>query len=134
MIKEMHRNSKKRNAILECLRQTDSHPNAEWIYSRLKPVFPDLSMATVYRNLRMLQEEGVIDTLGAVCGQERFDGDTAPHSHAVCRICGKVLDLPLAPLPEEWLQSAIDRTGFSLSACAVQLTGVCKECSAKEKL
>lgn len=128
----MQRNSKKRNAILECLRQTDSHPNAEWIYSRLKPTFPDLSIATVYRNLRLLQEEGVIDSLGVVCGQERFDGDTGPHSHAVCRVCGKVFDLPPAVLPEEWLRDAIDRTGFSLSACAVQLTGVCKECSAKE--
>ncbi|MBQ0091788.1 MAG: transcriptional repressor, partial [Clostridiales bacterium] len=44
--REMQRNSKKRTAILECLRQTDSHPNAEWIYSRLKPTFPDLSIAT----------------------------------------------------------------------------------------
>ena len=128
----MHRNSKKRNAILECLRQTDSHPNAEWIYARLKPTFPDLSLATVYRNMRMLQQEGVIDSLGAVCGQERFDGDTAPHSHGVCRVCGRVFDLPPAVLSEEWLRDAARRTGFSLSASAVQLSGVCRECSAKE--
>ena len=128
----MHRNSKKRNAILECLQQTDSHPNAEWIYSRLKPDFPHLSVATVYRNLRMLREEGVIESLGDVCGQERFDGNTDPHSHAVCRVCGKVFALPPAVLPEEWLRDAAERTGFSLSACAVQLTGVCRECSKKD--
>ena len=128
----MQRYSKKRQAVLDCLRGTTEHPTAEWIYARLKPTFPDLSIATVYRNLRLLREEGVIDSLGAVCGQERFDGDTAPHSHAVCRVCGKVSDLPPAVLPEDWLRNAIDRTGFSRSACALQLTGVCKECSAKE--
>ena len=129
----MQRNSKKRNAILECLRQTDSHPCAEWVYERLKPTFPDLSLATVYRNLRLLQQEGTIDTLGVVCGQERFDGDISAHSHAVCRVCGKVFDLPCAVLPEDWLKNAAERTGFSLSDCAVQLTGVCKDCAKKEK-
>lgn len=128
----MHHNSKKRNAILESLRQTDAHPHAEWIYSRLKPTFPDLSIATVYRNLRMLQKESVIQSLGSVCGQERFDGDTAPHSHAVCRVCGKVFDLPTVVLPEEWLRNTIESTGFSLSGCSVQLSGVCKNCSEKE--
>lgn len=47
--------SKKRDAILSCLCSTDTHPSAEWIYHRLKPQIPDLSLATVYRNLALFQ-------------------------------------------------------------------------------
>ena len=47
----VRKHSHKRDAILECLRCTTSHPTAEWVYTQLKPTIPDLSLATVYRNL-----------------------------------------------------------------------------------
>ena len=43
----VRKHSKKRDAILSCLRGTDTHPSAEWVYARLKPQIPDLSLATV---------------------------------------------------------------------------------------
>ena len=51
----VRKHSRKRDAILECLRCTTSHPTAEWIYTQLKPTIPDLSLATVYRNLAMFK-------------------------------------------------------------------------------
>ena len=67
------KHSRKRDAILECLRCTTSHPTAEWVYTQLKPPIPDLSLATVYRNLAMFKDEGTIDSVGVYNGLERFD-------------------------------------------------------------
>ena len=69
----IRKHSKKRDAILNCLRETDAHPSAEWVYSRLKPQIPDLSLGTVYRNLALFKETGEAISLGTVMGLERFD-------------------------------------------------------------
>ena len=55
-----HRYSKKREAILEAMRSTLEHPSAEWIYAKLKPEFPDLSLGTVYRNLAFFRAVGLL--------------------------------------------------------------------------
>ena len=83
----MIRYSKKREAILNAIRSTTCHPSAEWIYQTLKPTHPDLSLGTVYRNLVFFQQQGQVQSVGVVNGQERFDGNTAPHSHFVCTNC-----------------------------------------------
>ena len=59
------RYSPKRDAILQCLRSTTCHPSAEWVYSQLKPKIPDLSLATVYRNLARFRAEGAVQVIGA---------------------------------------------------------------------
>ena len=59
------RYSPKRDAILQCLRSTTCHPSAEWVYSQLKPRIPDLSLATVYRNLARFRAEGAVQVIGA---------------------------------------------------------------------
>ena len=65
--------SRKRQSIIECLRSTKEHPSAEWIYNKLKPVYPDLSLATVYRNLKELKEDGAIRSVGVDADNERFE-------------------------------------------------------------
>ena len=82
------RYSKKREAILTAIRGTRCHPSAEWVYQSLKPEHPDLSLGTVYRNLIFFQQRGEIQSVGVVKGQERFDGETRPHSHFICNSCG----------------------------------------------
>ena len=119
---------RKRDAILTCLRQTDTHPSAEWVYAQLKPEIPDLSLGTVYRNLNLFKEQGKIVSLGTVNGVERFDGNTAPHVHYICESCGCVLDLEGIAVPQE-LQSAVaDTTGGQVNACQLSFTGICMAC------
>ena len=79
----VRKHSHKRDAILECLRCTTSHPTAEWVYTQLKPTIPDLSLATVYRNLAMFKAEGTIDSVGVYDGLERFDFRTDPHASVI---------------------------------------------------
>ena len=119
---------RKRDAILSCLRQTTEHPTAEWIYTRLKSEYPDISLGTVYRNLALFKEQGLITSLGAVNGVERFDANTAPHVHYICSGCGDVADLPEMNIPEELNSAAARSSGGRVTGCQLTFTGICKNC------
>ena len=123
--------SRKRNAILDCLRGTTCHPTAEWVYQQLKPEYPDLSLGTVYRNLAAFKAEGVIDSVGVVNGLERYDGNTIPHAHIVCESCGAVLDAERIELPEELLTHVQQDTGCAIRSYQISFTGVCPNCLQK---
>lgn len=126
----MQRFSKKRQAIYDCLCTTKSHPTADWIYQQLHPVFPDLSLGTVYRNLGQLKDAGLIQSVGVVNGQERFDADVSPHPHLVCNDCGTVADLSLT-LPISLVQDAEKQSGFSITGVSLRLQGECPQCRRK---
>ena len=119
---------RKRDAILTCLRQTTVHPSAEWVYNQLKPELPDLSLGTVYRNLALFKEQGLITSLGTVGGVERFDGNTAPHVHFVCTQCGAVLDLHEIAVPQELCSAAAMMAGGQVHSCQLAFSGVCGQC------
>ena len=127
----MERTSKhfrKRDAILNCVRATTTHPSAEWVYENVRTQMPDISLATVYRNLSLFKEQGLIRSLGTVNGVERFDGNTEPHVHFICTQCGGVQDLPEISVPEE-LNSAVARSsGGRVDSCQLSFTGICGEC------
>ena len=125
----MQRFSKKREAIYACLCGTQVHPSADWIYRELRPDYPDLSLATVYRNLIQLKEAGMIQSVGVVDGQERFDADLHPHSHLVCSRCGSVRDLEIR-LPERLTRDTEEQSGWKVTGTSVRLTGTCPQCRA----
>jgi Fur family peroxide stress response transcriptional regulator len=120
---------RKRDAILSCLRSTDTHPGAEWIHSQLRAQYPDLSLGTVYRNLALFKEQGLIASLGTVQGVERFDGNTAPHVHYICTGCGRVVDLPGICVPEELNAAAARDSGGQVESCQLSFTGICGQCA-----
>ena len=121
------RYSKKREAILELLRSVDSHPSADWIYQKLKPEFPDLSLGTVYRNLQQMAEDGRLMELdGPVT---RFDATVQPHTHLRCSRCGCVADGDLAydlGLDQETIAQGWQITGHDL-----MFRGICPACAGK---
>ena len=79
---------RKRTAILTCLRQSKAHPSAEDIYHSLQQEHSDISLASVYRNIKLFKDEGLIISLGTVNGVERLDGCVEPHVHFACSSCG----------------------------------------------
>ena len=127
----MDRTSKhfrKRDAILHCVRSTDAHPSADWVFEHVKEQVPDISLATVYRNLALFKEQGLITSLGTVKGVERFDGNTDPHVHFICTQCGSVLDLPEISVPEELNSAVAQSSGGRVDNCQLSFTGICGEC------
>ena len=125
---ECNKHFRKRDAILTCLRQTTVHPSAEWIYAQLKPEIPDLSMGTVYRNLALFKEKGMIISVGTVKGVERFDGNTEPHVHFVCTDCGTVSDLQSLQVPEELNAAAARELNAKVDHCYLTFHGRCSAC------
>ena len=116
---------RKRNAILACLRETRCHPSAETLYQMLQKEHPDISLATVYRNLAMFRREGIIGSAGVVNGLERYDRNPLPHAHFVCTQCSAVYDLPDIEPPVELMRRV---TCGCPSTCELTFTGVCNDC------
>lgn len=119
---------RKRNAILECLKSTDQHPSAETVHEMLQAEHPDISLATVYRNLALFKKQGLIQSIGTVNGIERFDANTDPHVHFVCTGCDAVLDFPQVEVPTSLGTNAEKLTGCQIAGCQLTFTGLCQNC------
>ena len=123
----------KRSAILNCLRNTDVHPSAETLHQMLQKEHPDISLATVYRNLALFKSQGLIQSLGTVDGIERFDGNIQPHVHFVCTSCQAVTDLPQIQVPQQLKEMATNLCGGVVSECQLSFSGICQACCESEK-
>jgi Fur family peroxide stress response transcriptional regulator len=120
---------RKRDAILECLRCSCAHPSADMVYAMLQKDHPDISLATVYRNLALFKKQGLIQSIGTVGGIERFDANTEPHVHFICTGCDAVLDLPELQVPQTLCGSAAAGVGGTVSGCQLTFSGLCGDCS-----
>ena len=107
----MPKHFRKRDALYTYLKGTTAHPSAETIYTDLKQQIPDLAMGTVYRNLALFKEQGLVSSVATVGGVERFDANTDPHVHFICGTCNSVLDLPELDPPESLCSAAAKATG-----------------------
>lgn len=124
--------SQKRNAIYNAVRSTDTHPSAKWVYDKLKPDIPDLSLGTVYRNLAVFKEEGKINVVCNVNGEERIDGNISPHPHFVCNGCGKIVDLKeSSSFADE--SRELTKMGYTVSSKYVIYYGFCPNCSTEKE-
>ena len=124
--------SKKRDAILACVRSTDAHPTAEWVYQQLKPQYPDLSLGTVYRNLALFKREGVIGSACIEDGMERFDRVPTPHAHFVCNCCHSVQDLMDFKISESLCRQASEDLQVTAETCQLILRGQCTNCAQRD--
>ena len=119
---------RKRNAILECLMNTDTHPSAEMVHQMLQQEHPDISQATVYRNLALFKKQGQIISVGTVNGIERFDANTDPHVHFICTGCDSVIDMPQISVPTALSADAEKSSGCHVQSCQLTFTGLCSTC------
>ena len=127
-MERVRKHSRKRDAILDCIRRTKCHPTADWVYQQLKPEIPDLSLGTVYRNISMFKEVGVIRSIGVVNGLERFDYNTEPHTHFICTECHQVLDLEEIDLPQDVIHQTESCFGGKIDSFQLQFSGQCADC------
>ncbi|EUJ19423.1 putative Fur family transcriptional regulator [Listeria aquatica FSL S10-1188] len=120
-----------RHAILEFLINSHSHPTADEIYKALEPEYPNMSVATVYNNLRVFRDAGLIKELSYGDASSRFDFTTSNHYHAICEKCGKIVDFHYPGL-DEVEHFAASVTGYEINKHRLEVYGICPECQAKE--
>ena len=123
----MVRKSKQKETILRILKSTTSHPNADWIYEQVRREIPNISLGTVYRNLRLLVQEGRIVELGLASAPSRFDGETECHYHLRCEQCGYMFNVN-EPLERNINERVARKTGFKVFNHMVEFRGLCKDC------
>lgn len=125
------RNTKQRSIVYQTVqRLTGTHPSAEDIYQAVIKNYPHISRGTVYRNLNLLCDLGLIMKVATENGADRFDDITKHHAHFQCKRCQTVYDVSLAPLayPQRMLEE-----GFVIENDFVLLNGLCPKCAEKIK-
>ena len=126
----IRRETKQREAILNMLRGANSHPTADWVYDEVRKVIPIISKGTVYRNLKILREDGKISELNLNGTVSRYEGNQENHYHFRCEKCGRIFDLD-EPVNNELDERVAKRTGFTVSYHQLEFRGLCKDCQQK---
>ena len=126
------RMTNQREMILEELRNSNRHLSADELYEKVRRLVPRISLATIYRNLEILTELGIVAKLETGGRQKRFDYDVSGHDHIYCIICHRVDNITLqgeripAIAPE--LQGGYTVTGYRL-----EFAGICPKCQKIKK-
>ena len=119
------RYSRQREVIMNVIHSTSTHPTADWVYKKTQQYIPNISLGTVYRNLKQLSEMGIIKTIydGSVA---RFDWNTHPHNHLKCVECGRITDIEIDET-NTFTEKILDNHSFDVHDIEVTFIGACKE-------
>ena len=112
------RYSRQRELIRQTVRSHPSHPTADEVFAMVREVCPNISLATVYRNLNFLAEEGSIRKI--------------PTENLICTQCGRVIDIG-AEVFREIAEEIFEENGFVMSSQRLIIYGICEDCNQKQK-
>ena len=126
----MTRQTKQRGAILKLLRGGYCHLTADQIYDEVRNEMPNISKGTVYRNLKVLREMGLVSELNLNGTASRFEAKRDSHYHFRCERCGCVFDVD-EPINKELDRRIAKRTGFKISYHQLEFRGLCHDCQRK---
>lgn len=121
-----------RHAILTYLLESMSHPTADEIYKALEGKFPNMSVATVYNNLRVFKEAGLVRELTYGDASSRFDANIMEeHYHIICSECGDIQDFHY-PYLRQIEEDAEKSVGFKVTGHRMEVYGICPKCQKEQ--
>lgn len=120
-----------RQIILEELGKVTSHPTANEVYDMVRRRLPRIGLGTVYRNLELMADTGIILKLEVGGTQKRFDATVEPHYHIRCSACGKVNDIHMA-VQEQMNHLAEKASNYKILGHHIEFSGICENCSEKK--
>jgi Fur family peroxide stress response transcriptional regulator len=116
-----------RIAVYDILKNTKEHPSVDMLYSKLQPVYPTMSLATVYKSLEVFKELGLVQELNVGEDKFRYDARVNQHPHITCMDCGKVEDVD-----DEMLFDLVGqvegKTGYKMVSQQLYFFGYCPCC------
>lgn len=125
------RQTKQKKIILEAVRKLPGHPSAEDVYVALKPDHPQLSLATVYRNLNGFCNRGLLLKVEAPNRAVHFDKNVHEHAHGICKECDDIIDIEIPDMEafrdfmKNWSEMEVDNYNLILY-------GTCRNCLQKK--
>ena len=125
------RNTIQRKMVLDAVQNNEGHLTADMLYEIIAKTYPDISIATVYRNLNLLAELNQIKKINVPNGADRFDKTVAPHYHIECKECGDFSDVDFGYI-EKIDDLIAGATGYELEPHDIVFRGICKKCREKE--
>ena len=125
--------SKQREAVLNAVLWSNGHPNAETVYENVRKEIPHISLGTVYRNLNLLVEKGMIKKIYMPSQSDRFDKELEHHDHIYCEGCHQLFDISTSNLNE--INQIVEKeTGFQILSHDIVFQGLCKNCRQERKI
>jgi Fur family peroxide stress response transcriptional regulator len=112
----------------ELMKMVD-HPNPEKIFERVRVELPSISLATVYKTLRVFLKAGIIGEVSPHHGSLRIEPDVTRHHHFICLQCRAITDLTLSEVDEAPLKSSVP-SGYQIEQVSMEVRGLCGRCAA----
>lgn len=126
----IQRITRQRTIILEELKKVTSHPSAEQLYQMVRRRVPNVSFGTIYRNLMILENSGLIQKLSYSNKPSRYDGTPDNHYHISCEKCGRVDDILMSPW-KKLNEKASYATHYKIKSHRIEFYGLCPKCKNK---
>jgi Fur family peroxide stress response transcriptional regulator len=125
--KRGYRATPQRIAICRFALHSRDHPSAQKVYDEVREVHPTVSLATVYKTLQILREQGLIQELDLPESQARFDSYMKPHVNMVCLRCGGIQDFD-DDAAREMVERMAAKAEFTRAGQRLDIYGICKTC------
>ena len=116
-----------RLSILEILQET-GHSTIDDIYAVVRKKHASISLATVYKNIEILLEKGVLEEVPLAGSKSKYEIKKHDHIHLICQVCGSVEDEMMKTAPREQLERIAQKDDFVLSQSQINLYGICRNC------
>lgn len=121
----MQRSTVQKTLILKTVYEMTNHPTADEVYEKVSLICPNISKGTVYRDLNLLADKGMILRVTVANAPDRYDLTTKNHAHCLCTKCGRVFDYLFTTMPE--LDNRLN-DGFVADSYNIMVKGLCKIC------
>lgn len=129
-----YRVTPQRIAVLRVLHNNTEHPTAEEIHRKTMKLQSNVSIATVYNVLEMLEKEGFISVLQTPNGTRRYDPNTKLHAHFICEKCNRVFDIELPGNLSKGLLSFVPEGSSKTRQINITFFGICKYCAQQKNI
>jgi Fur family ferric uptake transcriptional regulator len=129
---EQIRMTSQRELVLKYVQNNYTHPTADEIYKHLKKKLPRTSKKTVYNNLKVLSDMGMIREISSM-GVKRYEPAMKSHHHLICQVCDRVLDIEEEKLTKLATKFAKSLKDFEVSSTTTHFYGVCKDCKERRE-
>ena len=127
------RMTEQRKIILQALQSRHDHPSADQVYENVRKSLPRISLGTVYRNLDLLVQSGLINVIESLSTHKRYDPITDYHPHFCCLSCNSIEDLQSDVISYQFNDTSKWAQSVSVESVFIEVRGICATCAAKRK-